>query len=298
LPVLKLGRAMLTRPWILLTLVLVSPLFAAESPELSAAIELYHKKDYNAAAAALHAVEQKTPNDPELLFYLGKTARRQDHFEDAVKYLEQATQADPKNVEYFIALGDAYGAIANKSRSFAAAQRSCIALETAVGLDPKSEEARAALIDFCRKAPNIVGGGMTKAYAQARELQLLNPVAGTRLLVALLEGEKKYDEAYDACAETLRHHPDDYSLLYIIGRLAAVTGTHMEEGIVSLEKCLSLPVPEKFPSHAAAHVRLGQLYAQEADVVNARKHFEAAAKEDPENKEAKAGLAALSPKKA
>lgn len=284
---------MLTRPLIFLILAFTTSALAAESPELSAAIDVYRKKDYAAAAAAFQAIEQKTPNDPEVEYYLGKTARRQNRLDEAVKYLVHATQLDPKNTAYFIALGDAYGTIANKTRSFPAAERSCEALETAVSLDPKNEEARAALIDFCRKAPTIVGGGTAKAYAQARELQIVNPVGGTRLLEALYEGEKKFEDAYDACVETLHHHPDDYSLLYAVGRIAAITGNHVEEGIVSLEKCIELPVPEKFPSHAAAHVRLGQLYSQEADVANAQKHFAAALSEEPDNKEAQAGLSGL-----
>ncbi len=287
---------MLSRPRIcvLLLLVLLRPAIAANSPELTAAIDLYHKKDYNAAATALRELQTKTPNDPELLYYLGKTDRKLENFDEGIQVLEKATELDPKNSEYFVALGDVYGGLANKPpRSFAAAQRCCIALETAVTLDPKSEDARAALIDFCRKAPTIVGGGMQKAYNQAKDFRIQNPVPGTRLLVVLYEADKNYDEAFTILFDTLKVHPDDYSLLYTVGRLAAKSGLHTGEGIIDLQKCLELPVPAKFPSHAAAHIRLAQLFIQEGDTASAQKNYEAALAEEPENQDAKNGLVAL-----
>jgi len=279
----------------LLTAMLAAPVAvgATESEDLTRALALYKQKDYDGAALQFAQLETQSPDDPQIAYYLGCIARRRKRSEDAVTYLEKATRLAPNNADYFVALGDAYGAIANQTRSFTAARQTCTALERAVELAPKSEEARAALITFCRKAPSLVGGGMTKAYDQAKELRALDAPAGTRLLATLYEGEKRYDEAIAACEDTLREHGDDYGLLYVTGRIAAASGTHLDEGIAALEKSLTLPAPEGFPGYAAAHVRLGQLYAQKNAPAEARRHFEAALQLEPTNKDAQTGLEAL-----
>lgn len=270
-----------------------SPTFAADALNLSPAIALYKQKDYEKAGAAFAELESANPENPQVAYYLGRIAQRQKRYEAAVTALEKATRLDPQNPEYFIALGDVYGAIANQTRSFATARQSCSALEHAVELAPRSEEARAALISFCRKAPSIVGGGMNRAYEQAKQLRALDAPAGTRLLATLYEGEQRFDEAFVTCAETLGDYPDDYGLLYVTGRIAAASGKHIDQGIAALEKSLTLPPVESFPGHAAAHVRLGQLYAKKSATAEARQHFEAALKLEPGNKDAEAALTAL-----
>jgi cytochrome c-type biogenesis protein CcmH/NrfG len=284
---------MMPRAWALALLLTALPAVAEVSPELKSAISLYKEKNYDAAGTALLALEKQAPEDAGVQYYLGRVARKQKRNDEAVLHLEKATQLAPDNSEYFLALGDAYGAIASATRSFGAAQRSGQAFEQAVKLAPRSEEARAALIDFCRQAPPIVGGGMRKAYAQAAELQKLDPAAGARLLAGLYLGERRYNEAIAVCSDTLREHPHDYSLLYLVGRISVENGTHLEDAAQALEECLKLPVPEGFPSHAAANVRLGQVYSKIGDFTTARSHFESALQEEPENADAKKGLATL-----
>jgi cytochrome c-type biogenesis protein CcmH/NrfG len=281
------------RAWALALTLTALPALAEVSPELTSAIGLYKEKNYDAANTALLALEKQAPNDAGVQYYLGRVARKQKRNDEAVIHLEKATQLASDNSEYFLALGDAYGAIASATRSFGAAQRSGQALEQAVRLAPRSEEARAALIDFCRQAPPIVGGGMKRAYAQAAELQKLDPAAGARLLAGLHLGERRPNEAIAVCSETLREHPHDYSLLYLIGRISVENGTHLEEAAQALEECLTLPVPTGFPSHAAANVRLGQVYSKIGDFATARRHFAAALQEEPDNADAKTGLATL-----
>lgn len=260
---------------------------------LSAAISLYQNKDYDNAAVNFTQLESRNPTDPQIAYYLGCIARHRKRFDEAVTYLEKATRLAPNNADYFLALGDACGAIASQKRSFSSARQTCTALERAVELAPTSEEARAALITFCREAPTMVGGGLQKAYEQAKALQALNPPAGARLLATLYEREKRYDEAIAACESALRDHPEDYGLLYVTGRIAAASGTHLDDGIAALEKCLTLPVAEGFPGYAAAQVRLGQLCAKKGAASDARRHFETALQLEPNNKDGQAGLEAL-----
>lgn len=266
---------------------------SAESPELTAAIATYHEKNDPSARAQFEKIVAANPKCAEAFFYLGKIERRERNFEAAAADEEKATQLAPDKPEYFIALGDAYGKLANESRSFSLAQQSCAALEHAVGLAPRSEEARAALIDFCRKAPSIVGGGLTKAYRQAEELRKLDAPAGTRLLITLYADEGRDLEAFQAGEETLKDHPDDYGLLFALGRLAAADGTHLEVGEADLRKCLTLAVPNGFPDHTAAHLRLGQILQKQGRTADARSEFKLVLTASPDNPDAKAGLAEL-----
>ena len=260
---------------------------------LSTAIALYRQKNDSASRAELEKIIAAEPTNAEAFFYLGKIERREKHFEAAVADQEKATQLGPDRADYFIALGDAYGKLASESRSFTLAQQSCAALEHAVGLAPRSEEARAALIDFCRKAPSIVGGGMAKAYQQANELRAIDPPAGTRLLITLYADEGRDVEAFQAAAETLKDHPNDYGLLFAVGRLAATDGTRLDEGETDLRKCLNLPAASGFPDHGAAHFRLGEILEKEGKTAEARSQFQAAMADSPSNEEAKRALARL-----
>jgi tetratricopeptide (TPR) repeat protein len=264
-----------------------------ESAELTAAIASYHQKNDPAARTQFAKIISSDPKCAEAYFYLGKIERRERNFEVAATDEEKATQLAPDNPDYFIALGDAYGKLANENRSFTLAQQSCAALEHAVGLAPRSEEARAALIDFCRKAPSIVGGGMTKAYHQAEELRKLDAPAGTRLLITLYADDGRDAEAFQAGAETLKDHPDDYGLLFALGRLAAADSTHLEAGEADLRKCLTLPAPAGFPDHTAAHLRLAQILQKQGHSDEARNEFKLVLAASPDNTDAKAGLADL-----
>lgn len=269
--------------------------YGADAPDLSAAISWYQKKDYKKATEELARWESQFPEDPELLFYLGRIALREKRSGAAVSYLEKATRIAPENASYFVALGEAYGLVANQSRSFTAAQQTCDTLEHAVALDPKNIDARTALIGFCRKAPSIVGGGMTKAYAQAKELQTLDAPLGARVLAALFESEKRYAEAFATCEEAVKAYPNDYGILFVTGRLAVGSGEHLDEGLSALEKCLALTPPEDLPGLAAVHLRMGQLLVKKNSFADARRQFEACLKEEPENKDARLSLEQLPP---
>ena len=79
----------------------------------------------------------------------------------------------------------------------------------------------------------------------------------------------------------LKTNPDDYTALYQIGRLAALTGQFVDRGIASLRRCLELTPPPGPQSHAAVHWRLGQLFEKKNDRAGARAAYEAALKLDP-----------------
>jgi tetratricopeptide (TPR) repeat protein len=123
---------------------------------------------------------------------------------------------------------------------------------------------------------------MDKAYAQAAEIKKLDPMRGRICFATLYTSEKKYDQALAEFDEVLKTTPDDYGALYQVGKLAAVSGQHLDRGADSLRKCLATTPPSpNLPGHAAAHWRLGQILEHKKDPAAAKAAYEAALKADP-----------------
>jgi cytochrome c-type biogenesis protein CcmH/NrfG len=287
--------------FLLLLPVLVLPLWPAASaaepsPELAAALALYQEKDYEGARLELEKLGAADPANGEIAHQLGLVAKRQRRLDDAVQWHEKAVELAPNHVPYLLGLADALGAKARTASLFGKipwAKRCCAALERAVGLEPRNFMARSALIDFCREAPDLVGGGLPRAYAEARKFRELELVRGTQLLVVLYQSERKFAEAFAVCDEALAQHPDDYTLLYTLGRTASLSGQQVPRGVEALKKCLTLSPPDDMPGHASAWYRLGTLYEKQNDNAQARSAYESAVKLDGALTEAADALARL-----
>ncbi len=279
---------------LLLLVLLPAALTAALDPaQLAAARELYGQRQDAEALAAYEKLTAADPQNAEAQHHLGLLAMRRDEPEGAVKFLEKAAALNPGSSEYQRRLGDACGRTAQKASLFSQpgwAKRCRTAYEKAVGLDPKNLEARFSLMGFYQQAPGIVGGGMDKAYAQAEEIRKLDAGRGRAALAGLYVADKKYNQAFTLYQEVLKEAPDDYSALYQIGRLAAVSGERLDYGATALKKCLALtPTPDQ-PGHAAAHWRLGNIQEKQGDKTAARASYEAALKVDANFRQAKESL--------
>jgi tetratricopeptide (TPR) repeat protein len=167
------------------------------------------------------------------------------------------------------------------------------AYEKAVELEPTNLNFRRSLLNFYRQAPGIVGGGMDKAYAQAEEMRKLDAAAGRFEMAGLYVADKKYTEAFSLYDAALKDTPEDYSLLFQVGRLAAITGQQVDRGMELLKKCLTMTAPPNTPSHAAVHWRLGNLWEKKGDKAAARTAYEASLKIDPKFAQAIDSLKAL-----
>ena len=62
-------------------------------------------RDLPAAAQALQAALEKSPNNPVVLATLGYVERRQGKWEQAVAHLEKASALDPRNAGYMVVIG-------------------------------------------------------------------------------------------------------------------------------------------------------------------------------------------------
>jgi tetratricopeptide (TPR) repeat protein len=260
------------------------------------AVALYKSKQYPEARSAFEAIATAEPASAAARYYLGVLAEKRGETDEAIKHLEAATALAPTNSTYFLELGGAYGAAIDKAGMFAklALAKKCGAtLERAVALAPDSIDARNGLISFYRSAPSFAGGSMSKAYEQAAEIKKLDPVVGAYAYGQLYLADKKYDDAFSVLEEALKVAPDNYLVLYSIGRTAAQTGLRLDRGEETLRRCLGLTPGKGEPGHAAVHWRLGVIAEKRKDSAAARAAYETSLKLDPEFKQAADSLAKL-----
>lgn len=240
---------------------------------------LFRDQKYPEARAIAEKAVAANPKNAEAQFYLGLSYHFQNDPDHALPSLEKATELDPNNSDYFRRLGDAYGSAAQKAgllSKMGLAKKCKLAYEKSVELDPKNIRGRQSLMEFYRQAPSIAGGGMDKAYAQAAEIQKLDANQGRIAYASLYVTEKKYAEAFGIYEEVLNQKPDDYAALYAIGRLAAVSGERLDEGIEALKKCLAAKPPEGQPGPAPVNWRLGNIWEKKGDKAAAKAAYEAA----------------------
>lgn len=272
---------------------------AADPAALEAARALYRERGKSAEAqAAFEALAAADPQDPAAQLHLGLLALRRDEPAQAIAYLERAVQLSPDDGRNHQALGDAYGRSAQKASLFQQlgfAKKCLASYQRAVALAPDRVEFRQSLFEYYRQAPAIAGGGGEKAAAEAAAIKRLDPAAGRIAFATLYVSEKKYGEAFAQFDEVLATSPDDYTALYQVGRLAALTGHSIDRGIAALRRCLELtpPVGPAVPAPAHVQWRLGTLLEKKSDVAAARAAYAAALKLDPNFASASESLAKL-----
>lgn len=269
---------------------------AGDQSRLDAAAALAREGKPNEARAAYEAILKSDPRSVPAAVALANLAFQKDEVDKAIGIMEAAVKAAPNDSDAHRVLGDAYGRSAQKAgllSKWGLAKKCLAAYERAVELDPKNVNSRYALFEYYRQAPGMAGGGIDKATAQAAEIKKLDPVRGRQAFANLYVGEKKYAEAFAEFDEVLKTAPDDYSALYQVGRLAAVTGERLDRGLAALRRCLELPPPENQPGHAAAHWRIGNLLEKKNDPAGARAAYQAALKVDPKFNQAAEALKKL-----
>lgn len=268
-----------------LALLLLATAAAAEPTPLESARTLFEARQPAEAQAAFEKIVAAEPKHAEANYYLGQLALRRDETDKALKYFEAAVAAAPAIARHHHGLGDAFGRSAQKAgvlSKFGFAKKCLAAYERAVALEPANLEFRQSLFEYYRQAPGMAGGGFDKAAAQAEAMKKIDATRGRIAVATLYAGEKKYDRAFAEFDEVLKTNPDDYSALYQVGRLAAVTGQNLDRGVTSLRRCLELPVPTfpNTPGRAPTQWRLGQLLEKKNDPTAARAAYEAAVKLD------------------
>lgn len=286
---------------LLICLLALSHVQAADIPPeapnaYSQALALYKAGNHSDARIAFQDLVYAEPRNAKARQYLGRIAMKRNHLDTAIKHFEKSTQLDPTNSDYFAELGEAYGRAADKASlldQMAFAKRCRAALEKSVELDPDNLDPRRGLVDYYRQAPSFLGGGIVKAYAQAKEIRQRDLNLGTLILGQLYVADRRYEEAITLFVELTTAQPDNYLAHYSIGRMAAESGEQLVLGEAHLTRCLQLTPEKDEPSHAAVHWRLGNIEERRKNQSSARASYKKSLKLDPHFARAAKSLAEL-----
>jgi tetratricopeptide (TPR) repeat protein len=272
-----------------LFLLLATSTFAADSALREQVTTLFSQRLWAEAQAVLEKAVAAAPDNAEAYFYLGQSQLNRGDAGKAVLAFEKATTLVPANSEYFRLLGDSYGLSARKAGLFSKlgwAKKCKAAYDKSVELDPTNINARWSVMEYCRQAPGLFGGGMDGAYVQAAEIKKLDPARGRSAYAVLYTTDKKFSEAFAAYEDVLKDAPNDYDALYQIGKLADTTGQELDRGLAALRKCLTIAPPTDSRGYVPAHWRIGNILSKKGDRAGARAAYEAALKLNPKFAEA------------
>jgi tetratricopeptide (TPR) repeat protein len=163
--------------------------------DLKHAGDLYEHTDYWGSLKVLQAM--KAPDAPAYCL-MGKDYFMVGEFKQAADNFQKAAALDPKNSDYALWLGRAWGRRAETASPFTAPMAASKArqyFELAVKLDPRNKEATGDLFDYYLNAPGFLGGGLDKADDLARLIGKNDPAEGHFAAAQLAERRKQYDTA-------------------------------------------------------------------------------------------------------
>jgi len=232
----------------------------ADDAPLAAARALYDAGRYTEATAAF---EHLAPDSAPVLYHLGKLAVHRRDYARAIDLLERAAELAPRDAGVTLWLGNAHAWSASVAESFGPrvkhGRRALSLYRRAVELDPENVPARFALMNFYRHVPALLGGGLERAYEQAREIARRDADTGAYARALLSFHERKYDIARETLGILLERNPRHYGANFLLGRLAVATGTHPDEARAALRLCLQLTPSENDDPHAAVEDLLAAL---------------------------------------
>lgn len=266
---------------------LTSGLSAASLDEARA---LFAAKKAPEAREMLEKLCADSPQDAELRFHLGRCQIALQQWDDGIISLEKAMQLAPQRMDIKAEYGISCLNLAGAKTSLSYAKKGRNTLEEVLKVEPTNLPAHEGLAAFYSNAPWIVGGDMAKAAEHAEAIRKQNPRRGLALLVGMKNRDKKYDESFALCEDSLKLKGDDYTALYEFGRTASVSGKRKEDGLRALERCLALEAPKGSPGHAGVHYRMALICRDSGDREGAKRHIEEGLKLSPEDKQLKEAL--------
>jgi len=260
---------------------------------------------------------------------LGRMAWQSANYKEAARWLDAAIALDPRHVMAYIWRGRTYvQEIETTSflRKASVAGRARSMFEKAVEIDPSSFEAREARTEYLMNAPGIAGGSIDKARAEASAAKRMSPVRGALLvgrveekagnaaaaeaeyralttgfpdssggwegLTTLYQSQSRWDDAFRIIDDRLRAKPNDYVMLYQLGRAASLSGQRLDAGEAALQRYLARDNARK-AFDGTVHFRLGAIRERRGDPQGARSEYELAIALDPRNVAAKRALERL-----
>jgi len=293
-------------------------------------VRLFEAGKYKEAKTVFEPAFKANARDAAAAFYLGRIAMEERKNERAGDYFEAAAKLDPKNSQYYLWLGRAYGREAQQAnvlRQPGLAKKTRTAWERSIELDPENLDARSDLIQYYVQAPGFLGGSTAKALEQAEEIRKRNALRGYLELGALYERDKKmadaekayvaaakeksdrhvgeyrlglfyqntgaFDKAFDVFESMAVANPSEAGALFQIGKTGAMSGQRLTRATEALEAYLQTTPGRNDPSLAAAHWRLGMVHEKRQDRQRAKAEYETALRLDPTFKQATESLKKL-----
>lgn len=252
----------------------------ATATSLAKAESLFNERRYAEAQPLFEAVLAAAPEDTDALLHLGKLATKRGERELAVDYLKRAIEVAPENAELQFEYGAAAslyaGSLGMSFKALGAARHGRDAMQKAVAMAPSNLIFRQGLLEFYSGAPSLVGGSMEKAHAEADAIASIDPDQGAFAHASLHRAEGDHTAAMTSLALILERAPDNYFALFQFGRCAAESGEQLTRGLISLQRCLELPAPDKGASLASIWWRIGQINSRLGDIRAARAALEKA----------------------
>ncbi len=204
------------------------PLLAAPATMLEQARKLYRETDYDASLKILAAIQ---PKDGPVYSLIGLNYYMRADYKKATESLEKAVAAEPRNSDYELWLGRAYGRRAETASPFTAAPQANKARQhfaRAVELNPRNLDALGDLFEYDLEAPGFMGGGLDKAAGLALQMAAVDPVEGHWAQARLAERRKEFDTAEHHLRAAAGMAPQQASRLIDLARFLAKQGRYEE----------------------------------------------------------------------
>ncbi len=188
-------------------------LFGQDSEKIKEANKLVNEGELNKAKIILDDLYDKNDEEPEVNYLLAVISLRENNYDDAIDYLDDAIEADENNYKYYNMLGNAYGMKAQSSGIFKAAFAAPKAKsnwEKALELKPDYLNAKQALFQYYLRAPGIMGGDDDKAKEIALDLLKTHSALGhINLATYYLVAEENMEKVDQELQQSINVEPAD-----------------------------------------------------------------------------------------
>jgi Flp pilus assembly protein TadD len=203
-------------------------LLPAASPELELARKYYHSTDFAQSLRILQGIPARDAAAWELT---GRNYYMQGDYKKSVEALEKAVAAEPNDSNHALWLGRAWGRRAETSSPLTApgyASKTRQYFEKAVQLNPRNLDALSDLFEYYLEAPGIMGGGLDKAAATARQIGQLDPAQGHWAESRLASKRKDYRAEEDQLRWAAQSAPQDSGRLLDLALFLSRRGRYQE----------------------------------------------------------------------
>jgi tetratricopeptide (TPR) repeat protein len=193
----------------ILVFLMVFPAAANSRAGLAAADlqRLFEAGRYDQVRQAAEAAIAGAPGDALSHYWLARSSIELGSYVTAMRAAEKACQLDPRNSDFQMWLGRAYGREAEMESSFFLARKTRRAFETAVKLDPKNIQARRDLAEYYTEAPWFLGGGKDKARQQVEAIGSVDELQGILALADFYRNTDQDEKARQQYEILIQKHP-------------------------------------------------------------------------------------------